>query len=56
MRSEMKKDAEHLDEEFREILVAIVRSLRWRGCEGVRGMAQHDQTVHETDTLDARSA
>lgn len=26
MRSERKKDVEHLDEEFREILIAIVRS------------------------------
>ena len=43
MRSEMKKDVEQLDEEFREILVAIVRSRDGAGVKGCVEWLKHGQ-------------
>jgi hypothetical protein len=43
MRSEMKKDVEHLDDEFREILIAIVRSRDDAGVEECVEWLKHGQ-------------
>jgi hypothetical protein len=54
MKSEMKNDVKLLDEEFCEILVAILRFRDDAGVEECVDYLRMAKSVHETETLNAR--